>query len=88
MVNFIDYKTNYCRVFLAKTKDQAAKKFEHFLAWFERRFDCQIQVLRTDGGLKYKNIDPFCEKTGVARQLTEPNTQSPMERRSVCITRS
>jgi hypothetical protein len=41
MVNFIDYKTNYCRVFLAKTKDQAAKKFEHFLAWFERRFDCQ-----------------------------------------------
>jgi hypothetical protein len=24
MVNFIDYKSNYCRVFLAKTKDQAA----------------------------------------------------------------
>jgi hypothetical protein len=33
LVNFIDYKTNYCRVFLAKTKDEAAKKFEHFLAF-------------------------------------------------------
>ena len=74
MVNFIDYKTNYCRVFLAKTKDQAAKKFEHFLAWFERRFDCRIQVLRTDGGLEYKNVDLFCQKTGVARQFTEPNS--------------
>jgi hypothetical protein len=74
LVNFIDYKTNYCRVFLAKTNDQAAKKFEHFLAWFERRFDCRVQVPRTDGGLEYRNIDPFCQKTGVARQLTEPNS--------------
>jgi hypothetical protein len=73
LVNFIDYRTNYCRVFLAKTKDQAAKKFEHFLAFFERRFDCQIQVLRTDGGLEYRNVDFFCEQTGVARQTTEPN---------------
>ncbi len=31
MVNFVDYNTNYCRVFLAKTKDQATMKFEHFL---------------------------------------------------------
>jgi hypothetical protein len=74
MVNFVDYKTNYCRVFLAKTKDQAAKIFEHFLAWFEHRFDCRIQFLRTDGGLEYHNIDHFCQKSGVARQLTEPNS--------------
>ncbi len=74
MISFIDYNTNYCRVFLAKTKDQSAKKFEHFLAWFERRFDCRVQVFRTDGGLEYRNIDPFCQKTGVARQLTEPNS--------------
>ncbi len=37
MTNFIDYKSHYCRACLAKTKDQAAKKFEHFLTWFERR---------------------------------------------------
>ena len=40
MVTFIDYKTNYCRVFLAKTKDAAAKQFEHFLAFFKQRFGC------------------------------------------------
>jgi hypothetical protein len=80
MINFIDYKTNYCCVFLAKPKIQAAKKFEHFLSWFERRFDCRIQVLRTDGGLEYKNVDLFCEKTGVARQLTEPNSPGSNEK--------
>jgi hypothetical protein len=31
LVNFIDDKTNYCRVFLAKTKDEATKKLNIFL---------------------------------------------------------
>jgi hypothetical protein len=31
MIDIIDYKTNCCRVFLAKTKDQATTKYEHFL---------------------------------------------------------
>ncbi|OWZ08670.1 hypothetical protein PHMEG_00018746 [Phytophthora megakarya] len=30
MVNFVDHYSNYCRVFVAKKKDQAAKKFEAF----------------------------------------------------------
>ena len=38
LVNFVDHKSNYCRVFLAKSKDQAAKKirtiFEVFRATF------------------------------------------------------
>ncbi|CAH0522556.1 unnamed protein product [Peronospora belbahrii] len=38
MVNFVDHRSNYCRVILSKSKDQAAKKFEHFLALFKRRF--------------------------------------------------
>ncbi len=67
-------------MFLAQTKDLAAKKFEHFLAWFERRFDCRIQVLRTDGGLEYRNIGPFCQKSGVTRQLTEPNNPASNEK--------
>ena len=70
-VNFIDHKSNYCRVFLAPTKDKAAKKFEHFLAFFERQFDCQIHVLRTDGSGEYANVDLFCNRTGVARQISE-----------------
>ena len=76
MVNFVDYKTNYCRVFVAKTKDTAAKKFEHFLSHFERRFECRVLVLRTDGGREYNNVDLFCATTGIARQVTEANSSA------------
>jgi len=34
MVNFIDHLSNYCRIFLSKTKDVAALKFKHFMAFF------------------------------------------------------
>ena len=44
LVNFVDHKSNYCRVFLAPTKDKAAKKFEHLLIFFERVFDFKIHV--------------------------------------------
>jgi hypothetical protein len=30
MINFIDHHTNYCDIFLAMTKAQAAKYVEHF----------------------------------------------------------
>jgi hypothetical protein len=76
MVNFVDHKTNYCRVFLAKTKDAAAKQFEHFLTFFEKRFDCRIHVLRTDSGGEYQNVDLFCKNTGVVRQRSEANNQA------------
>lgn len=76
MVNFVDHYSNDCRVFLAPTKDKAAKKFEHFLAFFEKRFNCRIHVLRTDSGGEYENVDLFCKKTGVARQRSEARNQS------------
>jgi hypothetical protein len=56
---------------LAKTKDEAAKKFLHFVGHFERHFDCRVLVLRTDGGGEYVNLDLFCERTGIVRQRTE-----------------
>lgn len=31
LVSFIDHKSNYCRMFLARTKDATAKQFEAFL---------------------------------------------------------
>jgi hypothetical protein len=76
MINFIDHKSNYCRVFLARTKDAAAKLFEHFLVFFEKKFDCKIHVLRTDSGGEYENVDFFCKRTGVARQRSEARNQS------------
>ncbi|OWY98096.1 hypothetical protein PHMEG_00031227 [Phytophthora megakarya] len=51
-------------VFHAKMKAAAAKQFEHFLAFFEERYDCMIHVLRTDSGGRYQNVDLFSKKTG------------------------
>ena len=31
LINFIDYESDHCRVFLTRTKDAATKKFENFL---------------------------------------------------------
>jgi hypothetical protein len=82
-VNFFDRKTNYCRIFLAKTKDEAARKFLNFVGHFECRFDCRTQVLRVDGGGEYVNIDLFSEGNGIARQRTKadnPTTNGKAER--------
>uniref|UniRef100_H3GWD4 Integrase catalytic domain-containing protein n=1 Tax=Phytophthora ramorum TaxID=164328 RepID=H3GWD4_PHYRM len=76
MVNFVDFKSNYCRVFLARTKDAAAKLLDHFLVYFEKAFDCKIHVLRTDSGGEYEKVDLFCKRTGVARQRSEARDQS------------
>jgi hypothetical protein len=51
----------------------------------EWRFDIQIQLLRTDGGLEYKNIDLFYQKTGVARQLNEQNCPLSNGKPKECI---
>lgn len=76
MVNFSDHRTNYCKVFLAKTKDAAAQKFQHFMAFFERQFHCRLHVLRTDGGGEYQTLDLFCKENGIARQISEPRNQA------------
>jgi hypothetical protein len=73
---FIDYLTNVMRVFLAKTKSSASSQFGHFMAWFERSFDCRLQVLRTDGGKEFRQMDLLCEQMGIERQKSEPYNQA------------
>ena len=58
------------------TKDEDAKKFELFLVFFERQFESRVHVLRTDGGGEYSNVDRFCKRTGVARQISEARNQA------------
>uniref|UniRef100_A0AAV1U3T5 GAG-pre-integrase domain-containing protein n=1 Tax=Peronospora matthiolae TaxID=2874970 RepID=A0AAV1U3T5_9STRA len=33
LINFIDHKSNYVRVVVAKSKDEAARKFQHFMVF-------------------------------------------------------
>ena len=71
LVNFIDHKSNYCRVFLARTKDAAAKQFEDLLVQIDKFLGFKIHVLRADGSGEYANVDLFCKRTGVAHQVSE-----------------
>ena len=76
MVNFIDHRSSYCRVFLAKSKDAAALKFKIFMASFEREFNCKIHVLRTDEGGEYKTLDIFCSSEVILHQVSEARNQA------------
>ena len=80
LVNFIDHRSNYCRVLLAKTKDAAALKFKHFMTSFEREFNYKIHLLRTDGGGEYKTLDVFCKATDILRQVSEARNQASNEK--------
>lgn len=76
MVTFIEYLSNYVRVFTARYKHKAAAMFLHSVAWFENEFNCRIRVLRTDGGGEYdtQTVDLFCKPSGIRRQKTEAGT--------------
>lgn len=76
MVNFIDHRTNYCRVFLAKMNDVATLKLKYFMAFFERQFNYRTQVLRTDEESDYCTLNLFCKEAGIARQDSEPRNQA------------
>uniref|UniRef100_A0AAV1U784 Integrase catalytic domain-containing protein n=1 Tax=Peronospora matthiolae TaxID=2874970 RepID=A0AAV1U784_9STRA len=76
LFSFIDQKSNYCRVFLARTKNAAVKQFEAFLVHCEKRFGFKVHVLRTDGGGVYDNVDLLCKRTGVARQVSKARNQA------------
>ena len=76
LINFIDHRSSYCCVFLAKTKDVATLKFNHFLVSLEREFNCRIHVLRTDAGGECNTLDMFCKETRVSRQVSEAGNQA------------
>ena len=76
MVNFIDHRSIYCWLFLAKSKDAAALKFNLFMASFEREFNFKVHVLRNVCGGEYNTLNIFCSTTGVSRQVSEARDQA------------
>ena len=45
LINFVDHMSNYYRVFLAPTKDEAAKRFEDLVLFYKRMVECKIYML-------------------------------------------
>ena len=72
LAKFIDHRFNYCRVFLAKTKDVAALKFKHFLVHFDHELSCMITMLRTDGPGEYEYMDVFARQRRFRVKIAKP----------------
>ncbi len=85
MVNFIDCKTNYCRVVLAKTKDQAAKKFEHFWPGLSAVSIAVSKFLEPMSALNIAILILSARRQALQDSLPNRIAQRPMERRSECI---
>ena len=66
LVNFANHKSNYCKIFLERTKNAAAKQFEAFRTHNEKLLDCQIIVLFTDSGSENANVDLVRKRNGLA----------------------
>ena len=84
LVNFVDHKYNYCRVFLATTKAKAAKKFGIFLVFFERQFNWSIHVLCTDGGGEYSTSIYFVRGRASRDISSRSGTRRQTESLSAC----
>lgn len=73
-------RCNYLGLFLAKNKAEATLNFEHFSVNFDKKFNCRIPVLQTDGGTEYGNVDPFYKANGIRHQaLGQRGKQSILE---------
>lgn len=78
LVNFIDHMANYCRVFLPRSNDAAAKEFKVVFVHCEKLFVFKFYVLRTDSSGEYANADLFSKRTVVA--LSVVSAQPSIER--------
>jgi len=75
-ITFIDDFTRFGHVYLISHKSEALDCFIRYTNLVENKLSTKIKPLRTDRGREYlsKQFKNFCDKKGIARQLTIPYT--------------
>jgi transposase InsO family protein len=70
----IDDFTRFVEVVPMKTKGQASSEVIKVISRWETQREVKVQKLRSDNGGEYCNreLEEFCEKKGIAHQLTPP----------------
>ncbi|CAN1352538.1 Retrovirus-related Pol polyprotein from transposon TNT 1-94, partial [Linum perenne] len=73
-ITFVDDYSRYTKVYLLKTKDEAAQKFLTFKTESENQLDRKVKRLRTDRGGEYgsKLLKDICESSGIIHETTAP----------------
>lgn len=64
MINFVDHSSDYCRVFVARKKDLAARKFEHFLVFSSARLIARCASSEGTAGLNIETSTCFARRLG------------------------
>ena len=75
-ITFIDDYTRYGHFYLISHKSEALDCFRRYMRLVENQLDKSIKAFRTDRGREYlsEQFKEFCDKKGIARQLTMPYT--------------
>ncbi|GMF25153.1 unnamed protein product [Phytophthora fragariaefolia] len=78
VLTIVDHASNYNQVFLLHTKDEAFDKFLVFANDFQRQYDLNIKVVRTDGGGEFLNsqFEDYAACNGIHLQNTHPDTSA------------
>lgn len=78
VLTIVDHASNYNQVFLLHTKDEAFDKFLVFANDFQRQYDLNIKVVRTDGGGECLNsqFEDYATRNGIRLQNTHPDTSA------------
>ena len=82
-VSFIDECSGYIVILPIAQKSDVAGKFRSFLAWYERKFDCSVKRLHSDGGGKYTGLKSFLNDRGIEHSVSpthSPNQNAIAER--------
>ena len=72
-ITFVDDSTNYCYVYLLKSKDEAIEKFILYNNEVENQLIKKIIVLRSDQGGEYESpLIDFCAQHGIIHETITP----------------
>lgn len=78
-VTFIDEHSGYIRVEYIRRKSEVAGKFCLFHAWLERKFNCVLKRLRSDGGGEYQALSSYLSENGIEWKMSPPYTRTRTE---------
>ena len=75
---FTDDATRHCTVYFLKTKDEAARKIQEYVAAIENKFDRKSKKIRFDNGkeLVNKEIKKWAGEKGITIETTAPYAHS------------
>ena len=69
-MTFIDEFTRFTVVVPIARKSDVATEFNKFRVWFERRYECIVKCLHSDGGGEYEALVGYCDSVGIELDMT------------------